>query len=147
MKLTQTILSAVTALAMTATSIVPAAAVPLMAAPRAAAAPISELPVVNAQARRDHRRGFYRQGNQGFYNGHRGYRQQRRGYRQHNGWWFPAGAFVLGAIIGGALAQPDPAPRYRQAPSRRAGLSNAHYRWCDAKYRSYRDWDNSFQPY
>ncbi|MEM1364713.1 MAG: BA14K family protein [Pseudomonadota bacterium] len=29
----------------------------------------------------------------------------------------------------------------------RAGLSNRHYRWCHAKYRSYRARDNSFQPY
>ncbi|MEO0635100.1 MAG: BA14K family protein [Pseudomonadota bacterium] len=29
----------------------------------------------------------------------------------------------------------------------RAGLPHAHYRWCDARYRSYRISDNSFQPY
>ncbi|MBX3531054.1 MAG: BA14K family protein [Rhizobiaceae bacterium] len=34
------------------------------------------------------------------------------------------------------------APRhYRVAPV------SAHVRWCSAKYRSYRAWDNSFQPY
>lgn len=29
----------------------------------------------------------------------------------------------------------------------RAELPHRHYRWCDAKYRSYRAYDNSFQPY
>ncbi len=38
-----------------------------------------------------------------------------------------------------------PAPRYRPRPAYR--LSTAHYRWCEARYRSYRAWDNSFQPY
>ena len=28
----------------------------------------------------------------------------RSGYRYDNGWWFPAGAFVAGALIGGAIA-------------------------------------------
>ena len=40
----------------------------------------------------------------GWYNGHRGYRYRRSGYRYHNGFWFPAGAFIAGAIIGGAIA-------------------------------------------
>lgn len=85
-------------------------------------------------------------GNRAFHNGHRGYRHHRPGYRYHNGFWFPAGAFVAGAILGGALnnAQPryyrDDRPRYRSSGS-------AHVRWCYNRYRSYRDWDNTFQPY
>ena len=40
-------------------------------------------------------------------------------------------------------------PRYHAGPRVviRGNLSGRHYRWCDAKYRSYRARDNSFQPY
>ncbi|QPC86996.1 BA14K family protein [Mesorhizobium sp. NBSH29] len=89
-----------------------------------------------------HRRGYYRHGGRGYYNGHRGYRNHRRGWRQHNGWWFPPAAFVAGAIIGGAIAQPT----YRQAPAYRPA-GNAHVQWCYNKYRSYRASDNTYQPY
>ncbi|MBA8843746.1 hypothetical protein HD884_003653 [Ochrobactrum intermedium] len=26
-------------------------------------------------------------------------------------------------------------------------MSNAHVRWCYNRFRSYRSWDNTFQPY
>jgi Ni/Co efflux regulator RcnB len=40
----------------------------------------------------------------GYYHGYRGYRDHRPGYRRgHDGLWYPAAAFALGAIIGGAL--------------------------------------------
>jgi hypothetical protein len=35
-------------------------------------------------------------------------------------------------------------PRYRSAPIYRGG--NAHVRWCYNRYRSYRAYDNTFQP-
>lgn len=42
--------------------------------------------------------------------------------------------------------QPRVTPRYVQpAPVYR--LSSAHIAWCHARYRSYRSWDNSWQPY
>lgn len=51
------------------------------------------------------------------------------------------GGLAAGAIIGGLLAQPRyPAPRYYAGGS-------AHTRWCYARYRSYRAYDNTFQPY
>ncbi|OBZ92963.1 transmembrane protein [Pararhizobium polonicum] len=81
------------------------------------------------------RHGFNRRGNEAFYNGHRGYRERRHGYRQHNGMWFPLGAFAAGAIIGGAMAD-RPAPRY----------GGSHVEWCANRYRSYRAYDNSYQP-
>ncbi|PWK72868.1 BA14K family protein [Aminobacter sp. AP02] len=39
-------------------------------------------------------------------------------------------------------------PRYYE-PRRvyRSGVSSPHARWCYSRYRSYRAWDNTFQPY
>ena len=92
------------------------------------------------------RRGFYRHRGQAYYNGHRGYRDYRRGYRRHGDFWFPAGAFIAGALIGGALTAPGP---YYDAPPRRVyrGGGSAHVQWCYDRYRSYRASDNTFQPY
>jgi hypothetical protein len=95
--------------------------------------------------RRDVRRGFYRDRGHAFYNGHRGYRDRRAGYRQYNGYWFPAAAFIAGAIAGGAIAQPAPPPRRVVVQPGR--LSQAHVNWCYNRYRSYRASDNTFQPY
>jgi hypothetical protein len=81
----------------------------------------------------DHRRDrFERRGSYAYYNGKRGYRDRRHGYRQHNGFWFPPAAFIARAMIG-------------RGHDSRAG--NVHVRWCTDRYRSYRAWDNSFQPY
>lgn len=91
--------------------------------------------------RHDARRGYYRQNGVAYYNGHRGYRYHRPGYRRYNDFWFPATAFVAGALVGGAIAAPAPrvvVPR---------GMSNAHVNWCYDRYRSYRASDNTFQPY
>jgi hypothetical protein len=78
---------------------------------------------------------FYRQGDYYYYNGYRGFRERRRGYREYNGIWFPAAAFVAGALITGAIT------------ADRARSSNAHEEWCYDRYRSYRAYDNTFQPY
>lgn len=76
----------------------------------------------------------------GWYNGHRGYRYKRyRGDRYHDGFWFPAGAFIAGAIIGGAIANSNTG-YYR-------GGGGSHVQWCYDRYRSYREYDNSWQPY
>lgn len=75
-----------------------------------------------------------RNGNRSYYNGHRGYDEPRRGYRQHNGFWFPAAAFVTGAIVGGTINNQPHAP------------GNAHVQSCQDRYRSYRASDNTFQP-
>ncbi|MGQ2909520.1 MAG: BA14K family protein [Aliihoeflea sp.] len=94
------------------------------------------------QNQRAAQRGFYRQGNYSYYNGHRGYRDRRAGYRQHNGFWFPAAAFVAGAIVGGAVSQPS-----RTVVVQPGRMSQAHVDWCYSQYRSYRASDNTFQPY
>nr|WP_246788318.1 BA14K family protein [Agrobacterium sp. AGB01] len=70
----------------------------------------------------------------GWYNGHRGYRDRRPGYRQHNGYWFPLAAFAAGAVIGGATRQAEPS------------YGNSHTSWCANRWRSYRAYDNTYQP-
>lgn len=85
--------------------------------------------------RRD-RRDFHRRGDNYYFNGYRGYRHHRPGYREYNGWWFPAAAFIAGAIITGSVNQ-----------GRVVRGDSAHVRWCYDRYRSYRAWDNTFQPY
>lgn len=54
------------------------------------------------------------------------------------------GGLAAGALIGGALA----APRYAPPQERRyVGGGNSHVNWCYSRYRSYRAYDNTFQPY
>lgn len=89
--------------------------------------------------RSDRRQEFRHDDNNSYYNGHRGYRQYHRGYRQHNGIWFPAAAFITGAIIGGALNQ--------AGSGGRSGDRNAHVQWCYDHYKSYRASSNTYQPY
>ena len=69
---------------------------------------------------------FYRHGGVGYYNGHRGYRDYHRGYHEYNGFWFPAAAFIAGALVTGAI---NDAPR---------ASGNSHVAWCYDRYRSYR---------
>jgi hypothetical protein len=124
--------------AMFATSFAPAEA---FAEPRATQiAQLGQSVEVVQYRRRDgddwrRRDGFYRRGNEAYYNGHRGYYERRRGYRRYNGAWFPLGAFAAGAIIGGAVA--DRPVRY----------GGSHVEWCENRYRSYRAYDNTYQPY
>lgn len=65
----------------------------------------------------------------------------RRHYRHRNN---NAGAIIgglaAGAIIGGAIASQQPG-YYR------GGGGNDHVNWCYSQYRSYRAFDNTFQPY
>lgn len=65
--------------------------------------------------------------------GYRGYHKRRRGYRRHSdGIWYPLAAF--GALAGAAIANSQ-------------SSSSRHVEWCDNRYRSYRRYDNTFQPY
>ena len=99
---------------------------------------VSDVEAVQYRRRGDgdwnRRHGYYRRGGYSYYNGHRGYRYYRPGYREYNGIWFPLGAFAAGAIIGGAISQPQ--VRY----------GGSHVEWCSNRYRSYRAYDNSYQP-
>jgi hypothetical protein len=85
---------------------------------------------------RDYRRDRYYGDSGGvmYYNGHRGYREYHRGYREQNGFWFPAAAFLAGALITGAINE---APRG----------DGSRAQWCFDHYRSYRAYDNTYQPY
>ncbi len=143
-------LSLVTAL----TSVPPVMAFPTIAVPK--------IEVAEAQTVQYRRyRGGY---NRGYRGGYRGY----RGYRHHNGdddWAWALGGLATGAIIGGLLAQPryyGPSyydqgyygptyyrPRYYAPRYYRQVYSggNAHTSWCFARYRSYRVYDNTFQPF
>lgn len=78
-----------------------------------------------------------------YWHGHRGYHHYRPGYHRHDdGWWYPLAAFGLGAaIIGGMAAQQAPRPQLGVA------MPSSHVRWCQARYRSYDAYSNTFQPY
>ncbi|MBB3591656.1 hypothetical protein FHX08_002000 [Rhizobium sp. BK529] len=111
----------------------------------------------------------WRHGGDGHWNG--GY---HGGYHHHHGsnWGLALGGLALGTIIGGALAQPYYGSYYdtyygspygyygrpysyyqpyyyrpyRYAPSAYYA-GGSHVRWCYARYRSYRAFDNTYQPY
>ncbi|MCP1198520.1 BA14K family protein [Notoacmeibacter sp. MSK16QG-6] len=119
------ITTAALAVAVGLTGIAPAAAAPLSIPSAPVVAPASDIQNVDLRVRG----GVY------FYNGHRGSRRWRRGWRRHRGWYYPPAAFYQ--------------RRYRAAPRRhyRDGYPRAHYRWCHNRYRSYRSYDNTFQPY
>jgi hypothetical protein len=81
--------------------------------------------------RRDFRRAV-RRGNYWYYNGYRGYDRYRPGYRRYGDFWYPSAAF-------GIVIETRPAVRVRSG--------SAHVEWCYDRYRSYRAYDNTFQPY
>jgi len=76
----------------------------------------------------------------GYYRGYRGYRDYRPGYKRHGDFWYPAAAFVAGALITGAIANSQPREVIRDT-------GDAHAEWCANRYRSYRAYDDTFQPY
>ena len=107
-----------------------------LATPAISAMPLNvpERPATVQPQSVDVRIGFYVSGGRGFYNGYRGYRHHRPGYRIYNGFWFPYSAFTIA---------PRPYYRERAIPGR---ISPAHIDWCHDRYRSYRSYDNSWQP-
>ena len=88
-------------------------------------------------SRRDFRR-FARNDDFRYYRGYRGYRYYRPGYRRYGDYWFPLAAFATGALITGAIVN----NQYR-----RVYRGDAHVEWCYSRYRSYRAYDNTYQPY
>ena len=82
--------------------------------------------------------------------GWRGDRHWRRGWRD-DGWryrhrprWGNSGVY-FGLGLGSGMLYDDyyyrPRPRIYRAPR-----ASGHVQWCYARYRSYRAWDNTFQP-
>lgn len=137
----QSILKGALAAAMGVTMLAaPAAATPFAPVRPAVVDTAGTVIDVRDHRRRDHRRGFYRDRRGGWYNGHRGYRHHRRGYRHYNGYWFPPAAFALGVIVGQGANRVERGVRPGY-------MSPAHVNWCSNRYRSYRAYDNSFQPY
>jgi len=72
--------------------------------------------------------------------------------RRHYGGGAVAAGVVGGLILGAAIADSNRRyyPRRRYYQPRRVYRSyggNAHINWCYRKYRSYRAYDNTFQPY
>ncbi len=99
--------------------------------------------VEQVQYRDHHRwdRRYDRWDRRGWHNGHRGYAHSRPGYRRHSdGYWYPLAALGAAAIIGGVIVSQPSRPRVE------AGINPRHVEWCSARYRSYRSYDNTFQP-
>lgn len=117
------------ALSFAAVSASPLAAAPIVA-PKA---PEAANGMLDVQYRKRDR--FERRGGIAYLNGHRGSRKWRRGYRERDGFWFPAGAFIAGLVIGGALDN---------GPAIRGG--SAHVRWCQNRWRSYDAYSNTYRP-
>lgn len=101
--------------------------------------------------------GGYRNYGRSYYGGYRpygGYRYGRYGgygrgnyYGGYNDFGLLFGGLATGAIIGGMLAQPRyyyDQPSYYGQPRY---YGNSHADWCYSRYRSYRAYDNTFQPY
>ncbi|MDK1373432.1 MULTISPECIES: BA14K family protein [unclassified Sinorhizobium] len=142
-------------LATALTSVPPAMAFPTIAAP---AMPKVEVPEAQPVQYRRYR-GGYNRGWGGYHGGHRHHH-----HNDNDDWGWALGGLAAGALIGGLLAQPRyygptyydegyyaPAyrPRYYAPRYYRQSYygGNAHTNWCYARYRSYRAYDNTFQPY
>ncbi|MDN2566132.1 BA14K family protein [Aquibium sp. A9E412] len=82
---------------------------------------------------------------------HRDRRHWRRGGRhgsRHH--WRPRGRSGIFLYFGVPDTYVRPRyvrPRYVRPGYARPGLPAAHVRWCDRRYKTYRAWDNTFQPY
>ncbi|MEP9388613.1 BA14K family protein [Mesorhizobium sp. KR9-304] len=116
---------------------VPAAAAPLSGPSRTAIAPAAaEADTMQIHYRRYNRRyDCYRFGGCGYYGRRNDWRYRYyRPYRHYN----PGIYLGLGVPIYRYYAQPR--RYYRDGGS-------AHVRWCYDRYRSYRAWDNTYQPY
>lgn len=117
-------------IAVALTSFVPAQAITFPNVPVPSASAVEQVQYRYERRERMHRRDRAERR----WHGHRGYRDRRPGYRRHSdGWWYPLAAFGLGAAIGGAVSSDR-------------NVSGSHVSWCSNRYRSYRAYDNTFQP-
>jgi len=136
----------------------------------------SDLPVEQVQSRggRPHGGGPRGGGNQGGGWHHGGGGWHNGGGNWHGGWggyhrrWYPryyggyygrpywgrgyyggSGIYLGLGIPGYSYYDPyyAPAPLYRAPVYRARRIGNAHVTWCYERYRSYRAYDNTYQPY
>lgn len=98
--------------------------------------------------RHRYNREFNRGYNRRAYNRHRYNRYRYHRDDDDDDFGAALGGFAAGAIIGGLLSQPRyyGPPAYYGPPRVRYG-GNSHTSWCYSRYRSYRAYDNTFQPY
>jgi hypothetical protein len=134
----RTILAAAAALAFSVSAVGVSQAAPIPAAP-ATAKGFEILPATHRQG------GVYWKHGHPYYKGYRGHRHRRHGYVFFGGFWFPNTAFSIVIV-------PQPRYRYRYVEpypryNRTINLTPKHFWWCGKQYRSYRKWDNTFQPY
>lgn len=110
------------------------------------AAPIA-VPLIKAEASSDvvqvRDRHFRRYNGNRYYNRGRHYNNNYYRRHRHND-GAAAAAIIGGALITGAIINSQQ-PRYVERRVYRSG--NSHVEWCYNRYRSYRAWDNTFQPY
>ena len=145
-KIKTSICTGVIAIALAATSITPAIAGPSpVSLPSVGATDVQ--PVQYRSYERHDRSGWHDRRDRldrrdrREWRGHRGFRDRRAGYRRHSdGYWYPLAAFGAAAIIGNAIANGTKTTRVVTVRDRAA-------EWCAAKYRSYRAYDNTYQPY
>ncbi|MEM9330497.1 MAG: BA14K family protein [Pseudomonadota bacterium] len=61
--------------------------------------------------------------------------------------WAGAAAGVVTGVIVNESAHRYRERRHYREPVRRVSSYDAHVNWCYNRYRSYREWDNSWKPY
>lgn len=112
---------------------------PVSVAPQNAGAEVIKV------GQRSRRRGFRSRGHRRVF---RGGNRRFRGDRYRRGRYI-AGGLIAGALIGSVLAAPryGKRPQYRPRYRRSVGTRGAHVNWCYNRFRSYRERDNTFQPY
>ncbi len=129
-----------------------ATAVPALVTPAAAApiAPIAQpsVPAASESIVNIDYKGWKHRGN--YYGRHNyGRHYRRHHYRDRAGAALGLGVGI--GVLGALAARPYYEPDYRYARPRPVyrdyGLSRGHVEWCYNRYRSYRAYDNSFQPY
>lgn len=134
MNFRKALISLLAAGAVAVTAIAPASAAVRIATPSVQES-IGSAPILVRDHFNNGDRVVIRKGNR-YWKGYRGYRGYRNGYQRYNdGYWYPRAAFSLGIIIA-----PQPRRIIRS-------VGNAHVNWCYNRYRSYRAYDNSYQPY
>ncbi|MEL6202696.1 MAG: BA14K family protein [Pseudomonadota bacterium] len=82
--------------------------------------------------------GFTLRSGHVYFRGYRGYVHPRKGYIFHHGYYFPHHV-VRPKVVRPKLVRPKiihPAPIVR--------LSASHVRWCYARYKTYRHYDNTY---